>query len=422
MTTAYQVVEDEIIVRYLLVELYRLLGEEGQQIAHLEKLKEFNGESIQSDFLIEMAERQLEEPNEDTAIRAAAGLMGFLGNYRGNILISHTYVALRENNLEKASTRFQRLLGICEGPLRFNLNIKSAKLPQKSGWQYFSRITKDPESCGHIAWSGDSKNRKNEVNDLRQESFEYLDDGSIDLAYDHAKKVVSLCEHEIAGIEYGIDEYFKFARIRLESQAVVGICQLTHDDTSTVIQYIEEALEEYHAIGGPSTLHLFSFFLILLSKAYEQKEDSIKAAKAKEKAFELVVDDPKFIKNNIPDVLKWGESFYKSQKGQDQLRPNWSGSATSGNSKCSICGQRIPFKPSDKILVVSADDIHEWLRSGDPIGLACNKCGVFGACCWNWHTYDDWNHLNTPSFVPLCPRCGKPLTGAQAWLEVKRGN
>jgi len=563
LTTAYQVVEDELIVRYLLVELYRLLGEEGLQILHLEKLKEFKGESMQSDYLIEIAERQREEPDEDRVIGAAVGLMDFLGNYRSNILISHAYVALRENNLEKAATLFKRVLGICEGPLRSNLYragrakldlpmninipldsygaqaaiglqevyrqmdirdnevtlrlnslvkmierqqdvsadkacakyIKSATLPQKSGWQYFSRVTKDPKPSGaFILLDDSSKNRKNEVSDLRQKSLEYIDDGSIDLAYDQAKKVVSLCEHEIAGIDYGMDEYFKFARIRLESQALVGIYQLTHnDDTSTVIQYIEKVLEEYHAIGGPSTLHLFSFLLILISKAYEQKEDSIKAAKAKEKAFELVADDPKvlfhwgrwlmrckateaeaesvlfkamkkgadrkswvegasafmlakmfvyqgrkveasdlikrsvlsdfvhtpglwghpFIKDNIPDVLKWAESFYKSQKGQDQLRPNWRGSTTSGNSKCSICGQRIPLSQSDKVLVVSADDIHEWLRSGDPIGLVCNECGVFGACCWNWHTYDDWNHLDTPIFAPLCPRCGKPLTGAQ---------
>lgn len=438
---------------------------------------------------------QINTPLEGYGAQAAIGLQEV---YR-RMGIRDNEVTLRLNSLVKMLER-QHDVSADEMCAQ---NIKSAKLPQKSGWQYFSRITKDPKPSGYIAWSGDSKNRKNEVNDLRQKFLEYLDDGSIDLAYDQAKKVVSLCEHEIAGIESGIDEYFKFARIRLESQAVVGIYHLTHnDDTSTVIQYIEKALEEYHVIGGPSTLHLFSFLLILISKAYEQKEDSIKAAKAKEKAFELVADDPKvlfhwgrwlvrckateaeaesvlvkamekgadrkswvegasafmlakmfihqgrkveasnlikrsvlsdfvhtpglwgymFIKNNIPDVLKWAESFYNSQKGQDQLRPNWRGSATSGNSKCSICGQRIPFKPSDKILVVSADDIHEWLRSGDPIGLACNKCGVFGACCWNWHTYDDWNHLDTPSFVPLCPRCGKPLTGAQAWVEVKRGN
>jgi tetratricopeptide (TPR) repeat protein len=124
--TAKQVVEEEIMVRYLLTELYRLLGEEGKRRTVFEQLVLLRGESIQGDTLIEVAEQQFEKPREDETLRTSAGTMDFIGSYRGSCLVSHAYVALRSGDPKRAQDLFLRVLGFCEGPLRTRLYLLEA--------------------------------------------------------------------------------------------------------------------------------------------------------------------------------------------------------------------------------------------------------------------------------------------------------
>jgi hypothetical protein len=594
-STAKQVVEDEIIALYLLVELYRLLGEEGRRMQKLEKLIGLTGESIMGEALIEVAQLQLEETHENTMIRGRAGVMNFVGAYRGLALTSHGYVALKDGDLQRAAELFKRVLGFCEGPLRTRIrlhydsgedqhggllaqdlfmkidstldkygmdaavglceverrrgtqqsedsfyleklvrlaelkwgvsaselcqqNVAHADLPPKTGWRHIRRSTIDPEP---IAYAVQLKNKDlgKSVESLVVKALEDCAKGQYDAAGVLAKQAIDLSSEEIKGLDSGIAEYFEFARLRTTAHTVEAMSLLVSaSEVDTTIHYIEKALQEYHAIGGPKTNAKFAFLLSLLACACERKGDNKTAEEARNKAWHIVDSDPaavfhwgrqlsvflptnayaptvlmqaleagtkaknwvegasalelarifapqtveeaksrtwiqklatrflspsadshkdtrdgeellkravltnyihaprlwsyELIESYYPNLLKWAESFSKSRTGQDQLRPQWRNVKTEGDFNCAGCNRHLPYTASNLMLVINADDIHGWLEIEDPIGLSCEKCGIFGACCWDWHTFDVWSLTDAPTYVPLCPRCGNVLKGA----------
>jgi len=131
--------------------------------------------------------------------------------------------------------------------------------------------------------------------------------------------------------------------------------------------------------------------------------------------------------------IDWYAEYANSDEARAQLRPplfgrgpdtekprlwskitrRFSLSQEAAGGCCNNCGQRLRHEHGDNILFIKWDLISEWLSEYEMIrlGLRCKQCGLFGACCWHWHTYDELNDLPEPAYVPLCPRCGEVLQG-----------
>jgi len=554
--TAGHVLEERVIVLYLLAELYRLLGEQGEHRKAFERLVPLRGGSTQGDVLIEAAECQFKSPHEGAILRAAPGTMDFLGSYRGRCLLGYAYVALRNGELTLAKELFLRVLGFCEGPLRTRLyllrpdaglvmcfklddfggqaaiglretcrrlgrsaadvlaridplvrrmekawgvsadevcrfNVSEYELPRKPGWRSITQRKKDPKSYARTVWPKRESDSSN-VQELIDKAADNYNVGAFDSAQTIAEEAIAICAREMECFDPGVEEQMQLARLKIKAHRIAAMSGLRAGaEVEPLIGSIERALEGYHVIGGPKTGGTFAFLLGLLAIAFERKQEVTAAQEALQKANQLIEAEPlatfhygrqlfEFpptatlaepvlrkameegkkaslwvegaaalalaelnalkgrsadalelfkrvvavnyihaptlpsydIANQTPAIIPWVKHYCESEIGRNQLRPWWRNKTTEGAANCAGCGRRLPYTKSDRFLTVAPELIQEFLENEQPIGLACNKCGIFGACCWNWHNYDAWDSTDEPFYTAICPRCSALLYGA----------